>query len=172
MYIESKAWVTNLKQKLACGSILVSNKMEYYEFFTRALKPGVHYVEVDANNLCLDTADKVRPTADLATQGLDSHASDAGAEVQSLQIRAMNDAFDRAGLLPSPAEAKLATTPQGRRHLRAGNYSSPAARSAVIQAGRALEASRRTLRQGPAPSNFTTAPWNVGLASQQVGCRP
>lgn len=60
MYIESQAWVTNLKQKLACGSILISNKMEYYEFFTRALKPGVHYVEVDANNLCIDTADKVR----------------------------------------------------------------------------------------------------------------
>lgn len=59
MYIESKAWVTNLKQKLACGSILISNKMEYFEFFTRALKPGIHYVEVDANNLCLDTAEKV-----------------------------------------------------------------------------------------------------------------
>ncbi len=60
MYIESKAWVTNLKQKLACGSILISNKMEYFEFFTRALKPGIHYVEVDQNNLCLDTAEKVR----------------------------------------------------------------------------------------------------------------
>ena len=60
MYIESKAWVTNLKQKLACGSILISNKMEYFEFFTRALKPGIHYVEVDQNNLCLDTAEKVQ----------------------------------------------------------------------------------------------------------------
>lgn len=59
MYIESKAWVTNLKQKLACGSILISNKMEYFEFFTRALKPGIHYVEVDQNNICLDTAEKV-----------------------------------------------------------------------------------------------------------------
>ena len=59
MYIESHAWVTNLKQKLACGSILVSNKMEYFEFFTRALKPGVHYVEVDSHNICVDTARKV-----------------------------------------------------------------------------------------------------------------
>ena len=59
MYIESHAWVTNLKQKLACGSILISNTMQYYEFFTRALKPGVHYVEVDSNNLCIDTARKV-----------------------------------------------------------------------------------------------------------------
>jgi len=59
MYIESKAWVTNLKQKLACGSILISNKMEYFEFFTRALKPGIHYVEVDEKNICTDTAEKV-----------------------------------------------------------------------------------------------------------------
>ena len=59
MYIESAAWVTNLKQKLACGSILVSNQMEYYEFFTRALQPHVHYIEVDSSNICVDTAEKV-----------------------------------------------------------------------------------------------------------------
>ena len=62
MYIESDAWVTNLKQKLACGSILVSNKMEYYEFFTRALQPGLHYVQVDPGDLCNDTAFKVQPS--------------------------------------------------------------------------------------------------------------
>ena len=61
MYIESDAWVTNLKQKLACGSIVVSNKMEYYEWFTRALQPGLHYVQVDPGDLCNDTAFKVRP---------------------------------------------------------------------------------------------------------------
>ena len=60
MYIESDAWVTNLKQKLACGSILISNKMEYYEWFTRALQPGVHYVEVDSADICEDTVRKVR----------------------------------------------------------------------------------------------------------------
>ena len=59
MYIESDAWVTNLKQKLACGSVLMSNKMEFFEFFTRALKPGVHYIEVDSRNLCHDAASKV-----------------------------------------------------------------------------------------------------------------
>lgn len=59
MYIESDAWVTNLKQKLACGSVLMSNQMEYHEFFTRALRPGVHYVEVDSRDLCHDTARKV-----------------------------------------------------------------------------------------------------------------
>lgn len=84
------------------------------------------------------------------------------------QVRAMNDAFDRVGHLPSPAEAKMATTQQGRRHLRAGNYSSPAARSAALEAGRVLEASRRTLRQGPSGANYSQTPWNIGLASQQV----
>ena len=59
MYIESDAWVTNLKQKLACGSVLMSNEMEFYEFFTRALVPGVHYVELDSKNLCRDAAAKV-----------------------------------------------------------------------------------------------------------------
>ena len=63
MYIESDAWVTNLKQKLACGSIIISNKMEYYEFFTRALQPGLHYVQVDPGDLCNDTAFKVWPAS-------------------------------------------------------------------------------------------------------------
>lgn len=86
-----------------------------------------------------------------------------------LKVQAMNDAFDRAGLLPSPADAKMATTSLGRRHLRAGgNYSSPAARSAVLEAGKALEASRRTLRGGSTFNNFSQSPWNIGFASQQV----
>lgn len=63
MYIESDAWVTNLKQKLACGSVLMSNQMEYHEFFTRALRPGIHYVEVDSRDLCRDTARKVKLAA-------------------------------------------------------------------------------------------------------------
>ena len=63
MYIESDAWVTNLKQKLACGSVLMSNQMEFYEFFTRALVPGVHYIEIDSRNLCHDAARQVSCTA-------------------------------------------------------------------------------------------------------------
>ena len=59
MYIEADAWATNLKQKLACGSVLMSAKMEFYEFFTRALEPNVHYVEVDTHDMCHDTARKV-----------------------------------------------------------------------------------------------------------------
>ena len=37
--------------------------MGYYEFFTRALQPGVHYVEVDPDNLCDDLVNKVRSQA-------------------------------------------------------------------------------------------------------------
>ena len=59
MYIEADAWATNLKQKLDCGSVLMSAKMEFYEFFTRALEPDVHYVEVDTHDMCHDTARKV-----------------------------------------------------------------------------------------------------------------
>ena len=59
MYIEADAWATNLKQKLACGSVLMSAKMEFYEFFTRALQPNVHYVEVSTKDMCQDTASKV-----------------------------------------------------------------------------------------------------------------
>ena len=60
MYIEADAWATNLKQKLACGSVLMSAKMEFYEFFTRALQPNIHYVEVSTNDMCQDTASKVK----------------------------------------------------------------------------------------------------------------
>ena len=59
MYIEADAWATNLKQKLACGSVLMSAKMEYYELFTRALQPNVHYVGVSTSDMCQDTASKV-----------------------------------------------------------------------------------------------------------------
>lgn len=60
VYLESMAWSTNGRHKFSCGSVVISNKMGYYEFFTRELKPGVHYVEVDPNNLCDDLVTKVR----------------------------------------------------------------------------------------------------------------
>ncbi|KAK9859348.1 hypothetical protein WJX84_004391 [Apatococcus fuscideae] len=60
MHIESHAWTTNTKQKMACGSVFVSHKLEYYEWFTRALKPGVHFVEVDPETICVDTATKIK----------------------------------------------------------------------------------------------------------------
>lgn len=60
VYLESMAWSTNGRHKFSCGSVIISNKMGYYEFFTRALQPGVHYVEVDPHNLCDDLVNKVR----------------------------------------------------------------------------------------------------------------
>lgn len=59
VYLESLAWSTNGRHKFSCGCVVISNKMGYYEFFTRALKPGVHYVEVDPDNLCDDIVHKV-----------------------------------------------------------------------------------------------------------------
>ncbi len=59
LYLESMAWSTNGRHKFSCGSVIISNKMGYYEFFTRALQPGVHYVEVDPDNLCDDLVNKV-----------------------------------------------------------------------------------------------------------------
>ena len=57
--LESGAWTTNMKQKLSCGSILLSNKLFFYDFFTRALKPGVHFVEVDSADICNDVVTQV-----------------------------------------------------------------------------------------------------------------
>ena len=54
-------------------SALVSNRMEFYEFFTRALVPGVHYVEIDSRNLCHDAARQVSCTA--STVAFHMHAS-------------------------------------------------------------------------------------------------
>lgn len=58
-YLESEAWVTNLRLKLACGSVLLSNVMRFHEFFTRALVPGYHYVQINDDNLCNDALRKV-----------------------------------------------------------------------------------------------------------------
>ena len=57
--LESGAWTTNMKQKLSCGSVLLSNKLFFYDFFTRALKPGVHFVEVDSADICNDVVTQV-----------------------------------------------------------------------------------------------------------------
>ena len=45
LYVESEAWATNFKQKLACASVVLAIKPRFFEFFARALRPGVHYVE-------------------------------------------------------------------------------------------------------------------------------
>ena len=46
VYIESRAYVSNLRQKLMCGSPLLAPRMHYYEWYSRALVPGTHFVQV------------------------------------------------------------------------------------------------------------------------------
>lgn len=60
-YLEGKAWSTNLKQKLACGSVVLAPKLEFYEFWTRGLETGRHYLEVTPGaGMCHDVATKVQ----------------------------------------------------------------------------------------------------------------
>ncbi len=64
MYIESRAYVSNLRQKLVCGSPLLAPRMTYYEWWSRALQPGVHFVEVaDGPDMCDDVVNKVTYTS-------------------------------------------------------------------------------------------------------------
>jgi Glycosyl transferase family 90 len=46
VYIESRAYVSNLRQKLVCGSPLLAPRMHHYEWYSRALVPGTHFVQV------------------------------------------------------------------------------------------------------------------------------
>lgn len=92
----------------------------------------------------------------------------------------MNVAFNAKGALPSPAEAKLSATALGRRYLNGmvkngTEEQRRAVRATVLESQRIIEASRRNIRQGPHQGplpNFSETPWNVGLASQQVGFHP
>ncbi len=60
LYLEAIAWVSNLKQKMVCGSVMMVGRMQYFDFSHRAMRPGVHYVEVDTGpRMCEDIARKV-----------------------------------------------------------------------------------------------------------------
>lgn len=54
-YLESHAYSSKYKQLLACGSVMIAPRIDYPDFFLRALVPGVHYVELNSTNLCEDT---------------------------------------------------------------------------------------------------------------------
>lgn len=47
VYIESGAYASNLKQKLVCGSLLLALRINHWEFYSRSLRPGIDYVELD-----------------------------------------------------------------------------------------------------------------------------
>jgi Glycosyl transferase family 90 len=59
VYIESCAWSTNFKHKLAAGSVTLAIQPHYYEFFSRALVPGMHYIPIDESDICNDIVRKV-----------------------------------------------------------------------------------------------------------------
>jgi Glycosyl transferase family 90 len=68
MYLESGAWATNFKQKLACGSVLLAVAPTHFEFFSRALVPGLHYVAVPAPAAGASELAYPRMCADIARQ--------------------------------------------------------------------------------------------------------
>ena len=53
-YLESMSYSSKYKQLLACGSVMVAPTIAYPDFFLRALQKGVHYVELDPEDLCED----------------------------------------------------------------------------------------------------------------------
>lgn len=56
------AYASNLRQKMATGALVLAVRMHYYEWWSRALKPGVHFVEVsEGEDLCEDILSKVEP---------------------------------------------------------------------------------------------------------------
>lgn len=94
MYLESKAWATNFKQKLACGSVVLAVQPTHFEFFSRALAAGVHYVEVPTvkggdlmyAQMCVDIARQVKHLeAEFQRAGLPTNPS----------VDLKDDAYDR-----------------------------------------------------------------------------
>ena len=53
-YLESHAYSSKYKQLLACGSVMIAPRIDYPDFFLRALQKGIHYVEVNSDDLCND----------------------------------------------------------------------------------------------------------------------
>ncbi len=69
MYIESGAWATNFKQKLASGSPVFAVDPRSPEFFSRALRPGVHYLPLSRDDKCNETVAQVRQLFQLRVRG-------------------------------------------------------------------------------------------------------
>ena len=61
IYLESGAWSTNFKHKLASGSPVFALDPRTPEFFARALRPGLHYLPLHGTNMCNETVRQVSP---------------------------------------------------------------------------------------------------------------
>ncbi|KAL3133656.1 hypothetical protein ABBQ32_008167 [Trebouxia sp. C0010 RCD-2024] len=104
VYLESMAWSTNGRHKFSCGSVVISNKMGYYEFFTRELKPGVHFVEVDPNNLCDDLVTKVKYMNQVLDAGATHAPSTQGRQGLGLELTNQRSV---SSILTGPSEDDL-----------------------------------------------------------------
>ncbi|RMZ57139.1 hypothetical protein APUTEX25_003596 [Auxenochlorella protothecoides] len=62
VHVEALGVSRDLKHKLACGSLVVAFRMEYWEFWTRGLQPGRDYVQLtnEEDHVCNETAAAVR----------------------------------------------------------------------------------------------------------------
>ncbi|KAJ7007642.1 uncharacterized protein [Populus alba] len=54
IYIEGNSWSVSEKYILACDSMALLIKPEYYDFFSRSMEPMQHYWPVRASNKCKD----------------------------------------------------------------------------------------------------------------------
>jgi hypothetical protein len=54
IYIEGRGWSVSDKYILACDSMTLFVKPEYYDFFIRSMVPLQHYWPVSARNKCRD----------------------------------------------------------------------------------------------------------------------
>ena len=57
--MESDAYSSNFKTKLASGSAVLVPSLDNFEFFSRDLIPYVHYIPIDIDDLCGDFVTKV-----------------------------------------------------------------------------------------------------------------
>ena len=71
-YLESHAYSSKYKQLLACGSVMVAPRIDYPDFFLRALRPGIHYVQLNSSDLCEDTASEPLPPSHSCKQVTDA----------------------------------------------------------------------------------------------------
>lgn len=58
LHIEGLSHDQSLRHRLACGSLVVAYAMEYWEWWSRALVPGEHYVRLtnEEDHICNETA--------------------------------------------------------------------------------------------------------------------
>ena len=52
IYIEGYAWSVSEKYILACDSVTLLVKPDYYDFFVRSLKPLEHYWPINNDDKC------------------------------------------------------------------------------------------------------------------------